>query len=78
MNDELGRIWKEVIMAKVKVLSQHLHGGTEENHEKPQYSPFSGQDFIPEHPEYKGGMLTTQLQCLVQCVALVYCIPLTM
>jgi hypothetical protein len=34
MNDELERIWKEAAVAKVKVLSQHLPGGTEESHEK--------------------------------------------
>jgi hypothetical protein len=30
-----GRIWKEVVIACFKVLSQHLPGSTEENHEKP-------------------------------------------
>jgi hypothetical protein len=34
VNDELERIWKEAVVAKVKVLSQHLPGGTEESHEK--------------------------------------------
>jgi hypothetical protein len=33
MNDELQRIWKEDVVAYFKVLSQHSHGGTEENHE---------------------------------------------
>jgi hypothetical protein len=34
MNNHLERIWKEVVMAYLKVLSWHLPGGTEENHEK--------------------------------------------
>jgi hypothetical protein len=36
MNMNLERTWKEVDMAYFTVLSQHLPGGTEENHEKPQ------------------------------------------
>jgi hypothetical protein len=35
VSNELERMWKEAVV--VKVLSQHLPGGTEENHEKPQY-----------------------------------------
>jgi hypothetical protein len=31
MNNELERIWKEMFMA-YKLLCQHLHRGTEENH----------------------------------------------
>jgi hypothetical protein len=38
MNNELERIWKEVVMVEFKVLSQHVPGGTEEDHEKPQDS----------------------------------------
>jgi hypothetical protein len=34
MINKLERIWKEAAMAKFKVLSWHLPGGTEENHEK--------------------------------------------
>jgi hypothetical protein len=34
MNNELERVWKEVVVAKFKILFQHLPGGTEENHEK--------------------------------------------
>jgi hypothetical protein len=30
---ELERVWKEMVMTYLKVLSQHLPGGTEENHE---------------------------------------------
>jgi hypothetical protein len=33
VNDELERIWKEVVMAEVKTLFWNLLGGTEENHE---------------------------------------------
>jgi hypothetical protein len=32
VDNELERIWREAVMAKVKVLA--LPGGTEENHEK--------------------------------------------
>jgi hypothetical protein len=35
MIDELERIWKEAVLALFKVLSRHLSGGTEENHEEP-------------------------------------------
>jgi hypothetical protein len=34
INNELERMWKEAIVAKFKVLSRHLPGGTEENHKK--------------------------------------------
>jgi hypothetical protein len=33
MSNELGKRQKEVVVARFKVLSQHLPGGTEENHE---------------------------------------------
>jgi hypothetical protein len=33
MSNELGNTQKEVVVARFKVLSQHLPGGTEENHE---------------------------------------------
>jgi hypothetical protein len=37
MNNELERIWKEAVMdGLIKVLSQHLLGGTEVKHKKPQ------------------------------------------
>jgi hypothetical protein len=36
VNDELERMWKEAVVALFKVLSRHLPGGSEENHEKPQ------------------------------------------
>jgi hypothetical protein len=34
MNNEMERMWKVAVMAKFKVLSQHLLGGTEKKHEK--------------------------------------------
>jgi hypothetical protein len=33
MNNELERIWKEVVMVYFSILSLHLPGGVEENHE---------------------------------------------
>jgi hypothetical protein len=50
--------WKETIMSKFKVISQHSPGGTEQNHEKPQNSWFPGQDLNPGPPEYKVGVST--------------------
>ena len=34
INDEFKYMWKEAVMAYFKVLSWHLNGGTEENHEE--------------------------------------------
>jgi hypothetical protein len=34
MNNELERIWKEAVMSYLKVLSDHLPGGTEETHKR--------------------------------------------
>jgi hypothetical protein len=36
VNNELERMWKETVVAQFKVLSRHLPGGTEGNHEKTQ------------------------------------------
>jgi hypothetical protein len=45
MNNKLKRIQKEAAVAKFKVLSRHLPGGTKENHEKVcQDSQSLGQD----------------------------------
>jgi hypothetical protein len=33
MNNELDRMWKEVIAGKFEILTWHFPGGTEENHE---------------------------------------------
>jgi hypothetical protein len=35
MTDELETMWKEAVMAYIKVLSWNSHGGPEENHKKP-------------------------------------------
>jgi hypothetical protein len=36
VNNELERLWKEVVVVCCKVLSQNLRGVTEDNHGKPQ------------------------------------------
>jgi hypothetical protein len=36
MNHELVKMWKEMVMAYFKVLSQNLPAGTERNHDKPR------------------------------------------
>jgi hypothetical protein len=48
-----------------KVISRHLRGGTEENHEKHEDNLSSGLDFNPGLPKYEAVMLTTfdQLLC---------------
>jgi hypothetical protein len=33
MNNESGRIWKELVVTYLKAVSMNLPGGTEENHE---------------------------------------------
>jgi hypothetical protein len=44
MDDELKWVWKEAVVDYFKVLFRYSHGGTEQNHEKPQ----SGQSvFLP-------------------------------
>jgi hypothetical protein len=35
MNDKLERMWKELVVAKFKVLSWDLSGSSEKTHEKP-------------------------------------------
>jgi len=35
INNEFKFMWKEAVTAYFKVLSQHLNGRTEENHEEP-------------------------------------------
>jgi hypothetical protein len=34
-DDEVGRMWKEPVVAYCNVLIQHLPGGAEENHSSP-------------------------------------------
>jgi hypothetical protein len=36
MDNELEGMWKEAVVALLKVLFRHLPGGTEENYDKPQ------------------------------------------
>jgi hypothetical protein len=60
MNDELETIWKEAVVAKCKVPSQHLNIGTEENHEEPQDSLSQERDLNSGHPEYEACVLTTR------------------
>jgi hypothetical protein len=36
MNDDLEKVWNEVFVGLMEVLSPHLPGVTEENHEKPR------------------------------------------
>jgi hypothetical protein len=61
VNDEFGRIWKKAIAAEFMVLSRHLFGATEENHEKTlsQDSRSPGLDLNSVLPEYEAGVLTT-------------------
>jgi hypothetical protein len=35
-NDEIERMWKEVVVTYYKILSRNLHGGAGENHKKSQ------------------------------------------
>jgi hypothetical protein len=57
INNELERIWKEVVIAKFKVLLWHLPVWTEEN--LSQDSQSLDPDLNPGPPKYKAGMLTT-------------------
>jgi hypothetical protein len=53
MNNELERMWKEV-------LSGRPLGGTEETHENlSQDIRYMGQGLKPEPPEYEGGLIHT-------------------
>jgi hypothetical protein len=57
MNNELKRIWKEVIMASFEVLFQHLPGGTEKNHKKLQSGqPVPEPRLSPGSPKYEAGV----------------------
>jgi hypothetical protein len=49
MNNELERIWTEVVMTKFLLPSQHLPRGTGENHEK----TWSGQ--LVSKPRFESG-----------------------
>jgi hypothetical protein len=60
VKNELEMILKEGAVAEVKVLSRHLPGATEENHEIPQDSGFPGHDLKPGRPKYEAEMLATR------------------
>jgi hypothetical protein len=61
MNNEFGRMWKEVVMAQFFMVSWHLAGETEENHKNlNEDSQLSGPRFEPRHPEYEVGVQTTK------------------
>jgi hypothetical protein len=57
VNDKLGRIWKESVVAKFKQLFQHFLGGTEKNYEilcEDSRSP--ERDLKPTPQEYETGV----------------------
>jgi hypothetical protein len=57
VNNEFEGTWKEVV---VVVLTRHLPGGPEIEHEEPQLVyPISGPRFEPGTPEYEGEVLVT-------------------
>jgi hypothetical protein len=64
MDKELGRMWKETIVALFKVLSRHLPGWAEENHE---VSVISHDRLYPASYVYSGLTNTKQLYCLQDC-----------
>jgi hypothetical protein len=53
VDNQLERIWKEAIDTYFKVLSQHLHGVTEEDYKTPQSIHCLGRDSIPAPSVYK-------------------------
>jgi hypothetical protein len=52
MNDDLESIWKKAVAAQIKVLPQHLTGGTEENWKACQNNRSPGRNLNPGPPEY--------------------------
>jgi hypothetical protein len=72
VNKELERKWKEAVVAQLTVLSRHLSGGTEENHEKPHNSRSPGRDSNPGPPEYEAGVLTTRSRLSVEQLNTLY------
>jgi hypothetical protein len=67
INNELERIWKEVVVAYFEVLSQHLPGGGWKSHEKDQsgLSVRLGQDSNQERHEYEPSLLRQPVRCFV-------------
>jgi hypothetical protein len=62
----LERMWKEMVRAYFEVFSMHLSRGSMENHEIFQAGQSDcREDLGSGSPKYKGGVLTTQPQCLV-------------
>jgi hypothetical protein len=63
VNDELERIYKKAFVAYFRILSQHLSGGTEDNHKQPQSGhTVSRPRFEPGIAEYEAGVLTSQVR----------------
>jgi hypothetical protein len=59
MNYKSGKTQKKAVLAWFKVLSRHLPGGTQENHERlSQDSRSPVQDFNSGPPDYKAGVPT--------------------
>jgi hypothetical protein len=62
-NDELERMWKEVVMVCFKVLFQHFTGGSEEFHEKyVRIIGVSDQELCPGPSKYELGLPVTELR----------------
>jgi hypothetical protein len=56
MNHELERIWKEAVVAKLKVLTRYLHGVTDKAHKNVGHDSLSpGRNLNPGPPEYESG-----------------------
>jgi hypothetical protein len=52
--NELERIWKEKVVAWLKVLSRNLSGGTEKNHENPvRVAGLRAEIWTRDHPTTK-------------------------
>jgi len=68
VNDEMERMWKELVAACFEILSLHLPGVTQGDHEEPQSGqPVSRPRFETETFEYEENILTIQQQLSVQC-----------
>jgi hypothetical protein len=63
MNNELERIWKEVVVAEYKVLSRTLPEGTE--------AP--GQDLNPGPTDYEAGVLSIRMRLSVRLLLVCFC-----
>lgn len=64
MNSESGKMWMAMFVAYVLVVTWHLLGGAEENHENNHYSRSPGQDMLLR-PEHKGLLLPVVQLCVV-------------